>query len=90
MLEQAAGSFSLVSEQSAHTEGRELLSCLADLGSALQGEFDPRRFLDDLSQTLQPLVPHNRLGILSLDEDRRTYSVFAEHAAPGLLPAAQH
>ena len=66
----------------------DLLPCLAAIGRAMEGEFDPRRFLDDLSAQLRPLIPHDRLGILYLDDDGRTFSVFAEHAAPGLLPNA--
>jgi transcriptional regulator with GAF, ATPase, and Fis domain len=31
-------------------------------------------------------VPHDRLGIGYLAGDRRTFSVFAEHGAPGFLP----
>jgi len=69
------------------TTDPNLLGCLAAVGRAVEGEFDPRRFLDDLSRMLQPLIPHDRLGILYLDEERRTYSVFAEHAVPGLLPS---
>ena len=89
MPEQAADPISLASGQAADTDNPDLLVCLAAVARALEGEFDPRRFLDDLSRALQPLVPHDRLGILYLDEDRRTYSVFAEHAAPGLLPRVE-
>ncbi len=64
----------------------DLLVCLAAIGRALEGDFDPRAFLDDLSAVLGPLVPHDRLGIGYLAEDRRTFSVFAEHGAPGFLP----
>ena len=89
MPEQAADPISLLSGPAADTDNPDLLVCLAAVARALEGEFDPRRFLDDLSRALQPLVPHDRLGILYLDEDRRTYSVFAEHAAPGLLPRVE-
>ena len=64
----------------------ELLVCLAAIRRALETEFQPRAFLDDLSTTLGPLVPHDRLGVCYLADDRRTYSVFAEHGTPGLLP----
>ncbi|HYB47167.1 MAG TPA: sigma 54-interacting transcriptional regulator [Streptosporangiaceae bacterium] len=64
----------------------DLLPCLAAVGRALAGEFDPRAFLDDLSAELRPLLPHDRLGIGYLADDRRTFSVFAEHGAPGFLP----
>ena len=64
----------------------DLLVCLAAIGRALEGEFDPRAFLDDLSAKLRPLVPHDRLSIGYLADDRRTFLVFAEHGAPGFLP----
>jgi hypothetical protein len=60
--------------------------CLAAIGRALEAEFRPRVFLDDLSAELCPLVPHDRLGIGYLADDRRTFSVFSEHGAPGFLP----
>ncbi len=64
----------------------DLLVCLAAIGRALEGEFDPQAFLNDLSAELRPLVPHDRLGIGYLADDRRTFSVFAEHGAPVFLP----
>jgi Nif-specific regulatory protein len=69
-------------------EAREsdFLVCLAAIGRALHAEFQPRLSLDDLSTALRPLVPHDRLDICYLAEDRRTFSVFAEHGAPGFLP----
>jgi hypothetical protein len=42
--------------------------------------------LDEFSTVLGPLVPHDRLGIGYLANDRRTFSIFAEHGAPGFLP----
>jgi GAF domain-containing protein len=66
----------------------DLLVSHAATGRALAGEFDPRAFVDDLSAQLRPLVPHDRMGILYLAEDRRTFSMFAEHGVPGLLPHA--
>jgi transcriptional regulator with GAF, ATPase, and Fis domain len=64
----------------------ELLVCLAAIGRALEAEFQPRLFLDDLSAQLAPFVPHDHLGIGYLAEDRRTFSVFAVHGGPGFLP----
>ena len=63
----------------------DLLVCLVAIARALQAEFQPRAFLDDLSTALRPLVPHDRLAIGYLADDRRTFSVFAEHGAPGFL-----
>jgi transcriptional regulator with GAF, ATPase, and Fis domain len=57
-----------------------------DLGRVLEGEFKPAAFLQNLSTALTPLVPHDRLGIGYLANDRRTFSVFAEHGGPGFLP----
>ena len=64
----------------------DVLVCLAAVARALDAEFQPRAFLDDLSTALHPLVPHDRLGIGYLADDRRTFSVFAEHGGPGVLP----
>ncbi len=64
----------------------DLLVCLAAVARALQAEFQPRAFLDDLSTALRPLVPHDRLGIGYLAADGRTFSVFAEHGGSGFLP----
>ena len=50
-----------------------------------RSDFQPRAFLDDFSTALQPLVPHDRLGIGYLADDRRTFSVFAEHGGPRIL-----
>jgi len=67
----------------------DLLVCLAAIGRALHAEFQPRLFLDELSTALRPLVPHDRLDIGYLAEDRRTFSVFAEHGTPGYLPPTE-
>src|SRR5215469_8465835 len=64
----------------------EVLVCLAAIARALHGEFQPRAFLADFSTVLQPLVPHDRLGVGYLSDNGRTYSVFAEHGGPGFLP----
>jgi transcriptional regulator with GAF, ATPase, and Fis domain len=64
----------------------DALVCLTAVARALHAELQPRAFLDDLSTALHPLVPHDRLGIAYLADDRRTFSVFAEHGRPGVLP----
>ena len=64
----------------------EALVCLAAIARALHTEFQPRAFLDDCSTALHPLVPHDRLDIGYLADDRRTFSVFAEHGTAGFLP----
>ena len=67
-----------------------LLVCLAAIGQALQTDFEPRAFLDDLSTALQPLVPHDHLRLGYLAEGRRTFSVLAEHGGRGFLPPTDH
>jgi transcriptional regulator with GAF, ATPase, and Fis domain len=67
----------------------DLLVCLAAIGRALHGEFQPRLFLEELSTALRPLVPHDHLDIGYLAEDRRTFSVFAEHGTLGFLPRTE-
>ncbi|HEX7630232.1 MAG TPA: GAF domain-containing protein, partial [Candidatus Methylomirabilis sp.] len=62
----------------------DLLASLAAIGRSMQEEFDPQRFLDQFSDQIRRLIPHDRLVIDLLDEDGRTFTVFAEHA-PGTL-----
>src|SRR5260370_1908085 len=58
----------------------DLLACVAAFGRSLQEKFDPQRFLADFSAHAQRLAPHDR-GILDyLEDDGRTFTVFAEHA----------
>jgi transcriptional regulator with GAF, ATPase, and Fis domain len=64
----------------------DLLVCLAALGRALEADFQPRAILDEFSTALQPLLPHDRLRIGYLADDRRTFSVFAEHGRPDIVP----
>ncbi len=66
--------------------GPDLLVCLAAIGRALEVGFQPRAFLDDLSTVLGPLVPHDRLGIGYLANDRRTVSIFAEYGPSVFFP----
>jgi transcriptional regulator with GAF, ATPase, and Fis domain len=68
----------------------DLLVSLTAIGRALEEEFDPRRFLEKFSAKLQGLLPHDRLVIDHLDEDGKTFSVFAEHAPPGFLLHEEH
>ena len=67
----------------------ELFVCLAAIGGALEAGMHPRAFLDHLSTALQPLVPHDRLRISHLADDRRTFSVFAEHGGPDVSPTSE-
>ncbi len=68
----------------------DLLVSLTAIGRAMEEEFDPRRFLAKFSTRLQGLIPHDRLVIDHLDENGRTFTVFAEHAPPGLLLHEEH
>jgi Nif-specific regulatory protein len=67
-----------------------VLTPLAAIGRAMQEEFDPRRFLGDFSQSIREIVPHDRLVVDHLDESGRTFTVFAEHAPPGLALHDEH
>jgi len=62
----------------------DLVASLAAIGRSMREEFDPQRFLEQFSARIQRLIPHERLVIDHLDEDGRTFTVFAEHAPPGL------
>ncbi|HSF03666.1 MAG TPA: GAF domain-containing protein, partial [Solirubrobacterales bacterium] len=68
----------------------DLVECLAAIGRSMQDEFDPQRFLADFSVKLERLIPHDRLVIAYLDDDRRTFSIFAEHAKNGPVLHARH
>ena len=68
----------------------DLSACLTAIGLALEAGFQPRAFLQNLSTALAPLVPHDRLGIGYLSDDRRTFLVFAEHGASVFLPETNH
>jgi len=68
----------------------DLLVSLTAIGRAMEEEFDPRRFLEEFSAKLQGLIPHDRLVIDHLDENGRTFTVFAEHAPPGLRLHEEH
>jgi transcriptional regulator with GAF, ATPase, and Fis domain len=56
----------------------------------MREDFDPQRFLGEFSAHLQRIVPHDRLVIDLLDEDGRTFTVFAEHAPPALTLHQEH
>jgi transcriptional regulator with GAF, ATPase, and Fis domain len=68
----------------------DLLASLAAIGRSMQEGFDPSSFLDRFSSHIQQVVPHDRLVIDSLDPDGRTFTVFAERAAPDLRLHADH
>ncbi len=60
----------------------DLLASLAAIGRSMQEEFDPRRFLDEFSQRIRGILPHDRLVILNLAEDGKVFSVFSETGGP--------
>jgi transcriptional regulator with GAF, ATPase, and Fis domain len=68
----------------------DLLASLAAIGRSMQEEFDPQRFLDQFSDQIRRLIPHDRLVIDLLDEGCRTFTVFAEHAPPELVLHQDH
>src|SRR5262249_17108489 len=57
----------------------ELFGSAAALTRSMRGEFDPRRFLEAFSSQLRRLIPHDRLLLLYLEEDGRTFSLSREH-----------
>jgi GAF domain-containing protein len=68
----------------------DLVACLAAIGRSMHDAFDPRKFLGEFSARLQRLIPHDRLVIAHRDDARRTFTVFAEHAAKGPVLHAEH
>ena len=68
----------------------DLLASLSAIGRSMQDRFDPRRFLGPFSERVQRLIPHDRLVIDYLEDDGRTFTVFAEHAPPHLAVHERH
>ncbi len=68
----------------------DLLVSVRAIGRAIQADFEPQRFLDEFSAQIQRLVPHDRLVVDHRHEDGRTFTVFAEHAPPGLVLHDEH
>ncbi|MGH7408990.1 MAG: sigma 54-interacting transcriptional regulator [Candidatus Methylomirabilales bacterium] len=62
-----------------------LVCSLGAIGHALQEAFDPQQFLKEFSAHVQRLLPHDRLMIAYLEDEGRTFTVFAEYAAVGPL-----
>jgi GAF domain-containing protein len=62
-----------------------LVCSLGAIGRALQERFDPQGFLKEFSAHVQRVLPHDRLMIAYLEDEGRTFTVFAEYAAVGPL-----
>jgi transcriptional regulator with GAF, ATPase, and Fis domain len=62
-----------------------LVCSLGAIGQALHGAFDPQGFLKEFSAHVQRVIPHDRLMIAYLEDEGRTFTVFAEYAAVGPL-----
>jgi len=58
----------------------DLLAAVAAIGRAMQGDFDPQRFLAEFSTCVRAQLPHDRLVIVYREEGG-LLSVFAEHSA---------
>jgi transcriptional regulator with GAF, ATPase, and Fis domain len=61
----------------------DLAGALAEIAVSLRDDTPPDRVLAELSALLQPVLPHDRLVVDHLDENRRTFRVFAEHVVRG-------
>src|SRR5215813_9422149 len=57
----------------------DLLACVAAFAHALEGAFDPQRFLQEFSARAQALVPHDGMLIAWLEDEGRTFSAFARY-----------
>jgi transcriptional regulator with GAF, ATPase, and Fis domain len=68
----------------------DLVDSLAAIGRSLGRVFEPRGFLREFSAQIRRMVPHDRIVIDHLDEDGRTFTVFAEHAPADLVLHAEH
>src|SRR5215470_16775043 len=60
-------------------ETADLLACVAAFARALEGAFDPERFLQEFSTRAQALVPHDGMFIAWLEDEGRTFSAFARN-----------
>ncbi len=61
----------------------DLLACVAAFGRSLQAKFEPQRFLAEFSSRAQRLVPHDRMMIACVEDEGRTFTVFAEDPGQG-------
>jgi transcriptional regulator with GAF, ATPase, and Fis domain len=68
----------------------DLLDLLTAVGRSMRDRFDPQRFLGPFSERIRHLIPHDRLVVDFLDDDGRTFTVFAEHAAPEIRLHERH
>jgi len=61
----------------------DLGASLASVAVSLRDDVPRDRVLAALSDVLQPVLPHDRLVVDALDENGRTFRVFAEHVVRG-------
>ena len=64
----------------------DLLACVAAFARSLDAAFDPQRFLDEFSERAQALVPHDGTVITWLEDEGRSFSVFARHITRRGIP----
>ncbi len=63
----------------------DLLVSLTAIGRAMQEEFAPRRFLEEFSQRIRGILPHDRLSVFNLAEEGNVFTAFAEAGGPEAL-----
>ena len=56
----------------------DLVGSIAAIGRSLQEEFDPLRFLHRFAERVRSVLPVDRMTLMSLSDDERTATVFAE------------
>ncbi|HKE02097.1 MAG TPA: hypothetical protein VKE69_13860, partial [Planctomycetota bacterium] len=61
----------------------DLVGSIAAIGRSLQEEFDPVRFLHRFAERVRSVLPLDRMTLLSLSDDERTVTVFAEQNFAG-------
>jgi len=61
----------------------DLLECVAAFARSLEERFDPQHFLAEFSARAQRLLPHDRMLIAYIEDEARTYTVFAEDPGKG-------
>jgi two-component system response regulator HydG len=71
-------------------DGDGFVAGLAAAAVALRDDVAPDRVLAGLSETLGAVLPHDRLVVDHLDENGRTFRVFAEHVVRGPVLHEDH
>jgi hypothetical protein len=68
----------------------DLAVAVAGVATSMRDDAPASHVLAALSDLLRPVLPHDRLVVDHLDENRRTFRVFAEHVVRGPVLHEEH